>query len=268
METFFKNLIDINSDLILVILLSLFFTLEQFFGRSNNLKKRAEHLFHGIVLQVGNIIVNIAIASVFVVCFVWIEKHHIGLLNIVSVPYSLKIIIGILSVDFAFYWTHLWYHKIEIFWRLHRVHHSDIQMDSSTVYRFHPLDALLNMATNVLAGAIFGLDINIIAISWILYIPLFILQHSSIKFPIWTDKFFGNIFVTPNFHKVHHHQDQKFTDSNYGNMFIFWDKLFGTFKTLPVNEIKFGLIEFETKERQTFWYLLKSPFLDIKKVDK
>lgn len=268
METLYKNIIDTNSDLILVVVLALFFTLEHFFDKPNPFKKRTKHLLHGVVLQVGFIIVNLAFASVFVLCFNWIEKYQIGIFNRITIPYSMKIIIGILGIDFVSYWTHLWYHKFGLFWRLHRVHHSDIEMDSSTVFRFHPFDALLGTGTIILAGAIFGLDMNIAIFQWIMYIPFFIIQHSSMSFPKWTDKVFGNVFVTPNFHKVHHHRDQKYTDSNYGNMFIFWDKLFGTFKTLPVSEIKFGLKEFDTKERQTFWYLLKSPFLNIKKIDK
>jgi sterol desaturase/sphingolipid hydroxylase (fatty acid hydroxylase superfamily) len=65
-------------------------------------------------------------------------------------------------------------------------------------------------------------------------------------------------------HKIHHHQQQVFTDSNYGLIFIFWDKLFNTYKELPVEEIKYGLEEFDNPERQTFWYLLKSPFINVK----
>lgn len=86
-------------------------------------------------------------------------------------------------------------------------------------------------------------------------------HHSNFIFPDWFDKTFGKVIESPNFHKVHHQQQQVFTDSNYGNIFIFWDKLFGTFKNLPVREIKYGLEEFDTPKRQRFWYLMKSPFI-------
>ena len=77
-----------------------------------------------------------------------------------------------------------------------------------------------------------------------------------------------NVLKKANLHKVHHHQDQVYTDSNYGNVFIFWDKFFGTFKELPVDKIKYGLIEFEGSKKQSFWYLLVSPFINIKRLDK
>jgi sterol desaturase/sphingolipid hydroxylase (fatty acid hydroxylase superfamily) len=139
-------------------------------------------------------------------------------------------------------------------------------MDSATAFRFHPLDALLDTATAVGAGAIFGLDSSIILFFFFLYLPLLFAQHSNFIFPAWTDKLLGSIFAVPNFHKVHHHQQQEFTDSNYGNLFIFWDKLFGTFKFLPVKEIKFGLEEFDDQKKQTAWYLIKSPFLKIVRI--
>lgn len=78
----------------------------------------------------------------------------------------------------------------------------------------------------------------------------------------------GKIFVTPNLHKIHHHQNQEYTDSNYGNVFIFWDKHFGTYKELPVREIKYGLMEFEDQKKKSAWYLFISPFIYMKRLDK
>ncbi len=95
--------------------------------------------------------------------------------------------------------------------------------------------------------------------------PLFFAHHSSFNYPKWMDGTLGKIFVTPNLHKIHHHQLQECTVSNYGNLFIFWDKLFKTYKYIPVKEINYGLAEFEAKGRQSFWFLLKSPFLTLKK---
>lgn len=133
--------------------------------------------------------------------------------------------------------------------------------------RFHPLDWFLDNCSILVACFIFGLDLNIVVFNFILYLPLFIAHHSLFVFPEWFDRTIGKIIVSPNFHKVHHHQNQVYTDSNHGNIFIFWDKLFGTYKTLPVSEIKYGLAEFDTTERQSFWFLLKSPFLKVKRLE-
>jgi sterol desaturase/sphingolipid hydroxylase (fatty acid hydroxylase superfamily) len=80
------------------------------------------------------------------------------------------------------------------------------------------------------------------------------------------DKTFGMIFTTPNLHKVHHHREQYYTDSNFADIFILWDKLFGTYKYVPVKDIRYGLDEFDEPKKQTFWYLLISPFINIKRV--
>jgi len=268
MDSIFQTLTNMNTDLMMVIVFTIFFTCEQLFVKPFGIRKNAIHLLPAVLLQALYILINIAFAATFVVCCNWIGNNHIGIFNLIEIPYVLKMAAGFLAIDFVSYWTHRWYHRYEIFWRLHRVHHSDTQMDSSTSLRFHPLDALLDNASTILAAFIFGLDINIIIIRWIIYMPLFFAQHSSINFPEWIDRLLSKIFVTPNFHKVHHHQNQQFTDSNYGNIFIFWDKLFNTYKSLPVKEIKFGLVEFDTQERQTFWFLLKSPLINIKQSNK
>lgn len=82
----------------------------------------------------------------------------------------------------------------------------------------------------------------------------------------WVDKTFGLVFTTPNIHKVHHEKDQHYTDSNYADIFILWDRLFGTYKYKPAEQIQIGLEEFDDAKKQTFWYLFKSPFLNLKRV--
>ncbi len=264
MEKIIESLISMNTDLMFVILLAIFFTFEQILENGSAFKKNSIHLFHSLILQAIYIFLNILMASVFVLIFDWVSDDKIGLLNQITLPYFLKIIFGIVALDFIGYWAHRLNHKYPLFWRLHRVHHSDTKMDSSTSFRAHPFDVFLDNGSVLIAGILFGLDLNIIVLRWIIYMPLFVAHHVSYKFPLWMDATLGKIFVTPNLHKIHHHQNQEFTDSNYGNIFIFWDKLFGTYKELPVDEIKYGLIEFEGTTKQSFWYLLISPFINVK----
>jgi sterol desaturase/sphingolipid hydroxylase (fatty acid hydroxylase superfamily) len=268
MENFFQKLVNFDQNVLSVILLVIFFSLEQLLSKPLNFNQRIGHLLHSIALQLGYVLVNFCITFLLVACFQWLGEHRIGLLYQLSIPYGLKVIIGVLCFDFTFYWAHRLYHVLPVFWRLHRVHHSDNRMDSTTSFRFHPFDALLDSTMSVIAAAIFGLDINIILFFFVLYLPLLFAQHCSFTFPDWSDKLFGKILVAPNFHKVHHHQKQVFTDSNYGNLFIIWDRFFGTFKCLPVKEIKYGLEEFDDPKKQTAWYLIKSPFLKISRINK
>jgi sterol desaturase/sphingolipid hydroxylase (fatty acid hydroxylase superfamily) len=82
------------------------------------------------------------------------------------------------------------------------------------------------------------------------------------------DKTVGLVITTPNLHKIHHDQDQNFTDSNFADIFILWDRIFGTYTYKPADQVKFGLKEFEKEEKQTFWYLLRSPFITIERNGK
>ena len=264
MKEFIELVVGYNTDIVWVVLLTLFFSAEQIIGQGI-FKRKMAHLLHGIPLQAGYMFMNFSLAFLVVGGIEWINKNNIGLFNQIHIPYGLKVILGVLSIDLVAYWFHRSYHTIPLFWRLHRVHHSDTNMDSGTYFRFHPLDWLLDNSASLVAAFIFGLDITIIAFDFFLFLPLFIAQHTSFTFPAWFDNTIGKVIVSPNFHKVHHHQEQVFTDSNYGNIFIFWDKLFGTYKTLPIQDIKYGLAEFDSTERQSFWFLLKSPFLNMKK---
>jgi len=100
---------------------------------------------------------------------------------------------------------------------------------------------------------------------YVIATPFFVIKHVNLKFPDWLDHTIGLVITTPNLHKVHHEQDEYYTNSNFADIFIIWDRLFGTFKYKHPNHIKLGLKEFNHPQKQTFWYLLKSPFINIYK---
>lgn len=265
MEKFFNYITNINPDIFMALILACLFSLEQLFSGVASFFRRTPHLLNSIFLQIGYVLLNFGLATLVIKALNWTDTNRFGLFNIIQLPYYVKLIFGVVCIDFVNYWAHRLNHRWELFWRLHRVHHSDTIMDSSTTYRFHPFDALLDNFASVVAALIFGLDGSILVFWLILYMPLLVLHHTNFIMANWFDKTFGKIIVSPNFHKIHHHQKQEFTDSNYGLIFIFWDRLFKTYKRIPVNEIKYGLSEFDKPERQRFWFLLKSPFIDLKK---
>jgi sterol desaturase/sphingolipid hydroxylase (fatty acid hydroxylase superfamily) len=140
-------------------------------------------------------------------------------------------------------------------------------MDASTNFRAHPLELMFWFGTsNIIAAAIFGLDLLSLGLYFLVATPFFFLEHANLRFPTWIDKTFGLVFTTPNLHKIHHEQDQYFTDSNFADIFILWDRFFGTYKYKPAHEIKFGLKEFDDDKKQTFWYLFRSPFININRI--
>ncbi len=261
-----KILLDINGNYIIIGLLVVFYTMEQVLSTAFKFNKRPLHLFHNVLFLGVFIIASYFFAMFQVFSVKWFNDHHIGLLYLVQIPYWLKLLIGVALFDMTSYWFHRMSHKTPFLWRLHRVHHSDTTMDSTTFFRGHPLEILIFGNANIVGAAIFGLDLMTMGLYSLIFIPLVFAEHTNLLFPRWVDSTLGWIFVTPNLHKVHHEQDQHYTDSNFADIFIFWDRLFGTYKYREVKEIKYGLKEFEEGKKQTFLYLMKSPFIKIKRI--
>ncbi|MEO5997733.1 MAG: sterol desaturase family protein [Chitinophagaceae bacterium] len=247
-------------------MVALFYILEQLLNTPFKFKNRPIHFFNNILFQIVNYVVSFFFALFQVLFIQWLADHKIGILNQTEIPFVVKAFVGVACFDFTTYWFHRLAHKITFLWRMHRVHHSDITMDSSTFFRFHPLEIIFFGCGQILAATIFGLDTLILGLYFFIVIIFNVLQHANILFATWTDSLFGAIFATPNLHKVHHSQHQEYTDSNFSDIFILWDKFFGTYRYLPVKKIEYGLQEFNEGKKQTFWYLLKSPFLKIKRV--
>lgn len=261
-----QALINIDPNYIIIGLLVILYTMEQVFNRPFRFDKRPQHLVNNILFQVVFFIANYFFALFQVFCISWLNDHHIGLLYVVQLPFWVKLIIGVALFDMTSYWFHRLAHKTPLLWRLHRVHHSDTTMDASTFFRGHPLEVLVFGNASIIAVALFGMDMLSFGLYLFIFIPFAFLEHTNLSFPKWVDKTVGLIFVTPNFHKVHHEQDQYYTDANFSDIFIIWDRLFGTFKYKPVKELKYGLAEFDDKKKQSFLYLMKSPFINTPRV--
>jgi len=261
-----QALLNIDGNYIIIGLLVVLYTMEQFLNRPFKFDRRPQHLFNNLLFQFVFIIANYFFAMFQVFCIQWLNDYHIGLMHLVELPFWVKLIAGVALFDMTSYWFHRLAHKVPLLWRLHRVHHSDTTMDSTTFFRGHPLEILVFGNASIIAVALFGMDMLSFGLYIFIFIPFAFLEHTNLVFPAWLDKTLGWIFVTPNFHKVHHEQDQYYTDSNFSDIFIFWDRLFGTFKHKPVTEMKYGLAEFEEPKMQSFLYLMKSPFINITRI--
>lgn len=260
-------LLNINPNYMIIGLLAVFFTLEQVSATPFSFKQRGKHLFQNLLFQIVLTLLNLFFVSIQVYSIEWLNSNEIGILYLVELPFWIKLFLGVVLYDFTTYWIHRASHKIPLLWRLHRVHHSDTTMDSSTTFRFHPLELILIYQTgNILTAGIFGTDLTSMAVYYIIIYIFFFLEHSNLNYPKWLNNSFGLIFVMPDHHRVHHHQEQFYTDSNFADIFIVWDRIFGTFKLIPVEQMKYGLIEFEGENKQSFLYLMKSPFLNMKRV--
>lgn len=262
-----NKLLAIDPNYLLIGFIAVFYSLEQILNIQFKFAKRPQHLFHNILFQLAFILGNLLWATVTVFSIAWLNKNEIGLFYLFQVPVWLKLVLAVAMFDLMSYWFHRIAHLVPVLWRFHRVHHSDTSMDASTTFRAHPLELTLWFGTsNIIAAGVFGLDLLSLALYFLVATPFFFLEHSNLKFPKWLDKTIGLVFTTPNIHKVHHEQDQYYTDSNFSDIFILWDRIFGTFKYKPPEQIKFGLKEFENDKKQTFWYLMISPFIKMGRV--
>ena len=264
-----KQLVALNINYLVVGLMVMFFSLEYLFENQFPFTHTSHHWGNNFLFQIIFFIANIYWAIVTVYFIEWMNTREIGLFYLFDMPYWVKLMLGVAMFDFVTYWFHRLSHTVPFLWRFHRVHHSDTKMDASSNFRSHPLEAYLWFGTsNMLAAGIFGLDLLTFGLYFLIVTPLFFLEHANLRFPAWLDKTLGLVFTTPNIHKIHHDQDQHYTDSNFADIFILWDRLFGTFTYKPVEQVKLGLKEFDTEERQRFWFLMKSPFLQVKRKEK
>jgi len=261
-------LLNINSNYFIIGLIVVFFTLEQILTTPSQFKKRSMHLAQNALFQVLFVLCNIFFATFQVYSIDWLNDNHVGLLYLFQIPVWAKLIIGVVFYDITTYWIHRSAHIVPLLWRFHRVHHSDTALDSSTFFRSHPIELIFIFGGgNILTAALFGTDVLSMALYYFILNIFLFLEHSNIHYPVWLDKTMGWIFVTPNQHKVHHEQDQHYTDSNFADIFILWDRIFGTYKYKLLKTIRYGLIEFDEERKQTFLYLIKSPFLTIRRVN-
>tara|TARA_R110002049_G_C9104905_1_gene557290 strand:+ start:424 stop:1215 length:792 start_codon:yes stop_codon:yes gene_type:complete len=257
-----EYLLSIDLNYLVIGIIVILFTLEQILSTQFPFSGRGRHFWHNFLFQILFITINIFWATLTVFIIEWLNQNEIGLFFMIELPLWLKLILGLLILDFAAYCFHRLSHLVPLIWRFHRVHHSDTKMDSSTYFRSHPMEILLWFGTaTIIACSLFGLDLLIVGFYLLVLTPFQVIAHSNLRFPTWMDRTFGLIFTTPNLHKLHHDKDQNYTDSNYADIFILWDRIFGTFKYKPVEKVNLGLDEFDNDKKQTFWFLIRSPFI-------
>jgi len=250
-------------------LLVIFFTLETYIPYLTRYKNRRKHTYRNLLLVLLNFLANGLSASWFAY---WLSVIHIkgwGLLNILHMNTVTAVILGVLYIDLDFYVTHMIFHKIPFLWRMHRVHHSDNELDSTTTLRAHPFEVLTVALWRSVTFAVMGISFPSFVIFFTFALPLIFIQHANIRFPDFLEKWLGLVFVTSTWHKVHHSDEQEFTDSHYGSVFTFWDRIFRTSHTnVQVDNLNWGLKEFKEDNDQRVKTQLLLPFRAIRNLSR
>ena len=157
------------------------------------------------------------------------SKNQFGILQMIELPVVLYIIVGLALMDLIGAWLiHFLEHKVRWMWRFHIIHHSDTHVDVTSGLRHHPGENILRLAFTTLAVLVVGPAFGLVMLYQTISAFFAHLSHANIQMPKKIDRLMSFIFVTPHFHKVHHHYVQPYTDTNYGNIFSFWDHIFGT----------------------------------------
>jgi len=187
-----------------------------------------------------------------------------GLLNSITLPDWIAIVFAVVVLDFAIYTQHVAFHKVPILWRLHRMHHTDVDIDTTTGIRFHPIEIALSMAIKMGVIVALGAPAVAVIIFEVLLNATSLFNHGNVRLSGRIDRMLRRIVVTPDFHRVHHSVHRDETDSNYGFNLPVWDYLFGTYRAQPRDGhrgMTIGLDIFREPVRGRLDQLLIQPFL-------
>ncbi len=195
------------------------------------------------------------------------ESKGWGLFNQIALPGGMAILLSVIILDLAIYWQHRLFHVIPLLWRLHRVHHADLDYDVTTAARFHPIEILLSMLIKLVVIFLIGAPVLAVMLFEIILNGCAMFNHGNVRLNSALDSMLRTFLVTPDMHRVHHSVVRRETDSNYGFNLSVWDRLFGSYIAQPAAGhlgMDIGIDRFRDPENQQIQKLLVMPFIDEK----
>lgn len=260
---YFETIPSAHRSLLLVGGITVFWLLEGALPLFKFKYKKWKHAWPNLFFTFTTVIINFALAFLLLKTADWVTVNNFGLINwLPEMPLWLYAILGVLLLDFiGAYLAHYVEHKVKPLWKIHLVHHSDHHVDTTTANRHHPLESIIRFGFTMLGVFIIGTPIAIVFLYQSLSLIATQFTHANIKMPKTADKILSYVFISPDMHKVHHHYKLPYTDSNYGNIFSIWDRLFGTYMEYDREQIVYGVDTFPNAvENASLKHLLKQPF--------
>jgi sterol desaturase/sphingolipid hydroxylase (fatty acid hydroxylase superfamily) len=232
--------------------------------RSPTVPKKARWLSN-LAFMIGNpLLLQLTLPILAIDAALIAQQRSWGLLNIVDWPLWVEFVVGVLALDLVLYLQHVIFHAAPILWRLHMMHHSDLDFDLTTGLRFHPIEIILSMVVKMAAIVALGSPAAAVLTFEILLNGMSIFNHGNIKIPLSIDQWLRWFIVTPDMHRVHHSVVIRETNSNFGFNLSVWDRLFGTYWDQPRKghtEMTIGLSQFRDAKRLTLPRLLILPLI-------
>ena len=260
---YFSTIPSLHRSLILVGGITFFWLIENAFPLFNFTYKKWNHAGINIFMTFTTIVVNFSLAFILLKSADWTIANNFGILQwLPEMPLWLYALVGLLLLDLiGAYLVHLVEHKTKFLWRFHVIHHTDTWIDTTTANRHHPGESVIRFTFTAMGVLIIGSPMWMVFLYQTLSVVATQFNHANISLPKKVDTILSYFIVSPDMHKVHHHYVLPYTDSNYGNIFSIWDRLFGTFMTLPKEEIIYGIDTHQNpEEHNELKNLLKIPF--------
>lgn len=266
---YFENIPSSHRTLILAAGITFFWLLESSIPLFRFTYNKWKHAGINIFFTLTTIIVNFAFAYLLVFTSGWCVNQHVGLLQWITLPLWVQMITGLLLLDLiGAYSIHLIQHKVKWMWKFHMVHHADKHVDTTTANRHHPGESVFRAVFAIIAVFITGSPIWLVMLYQTLSAVLSQFNHANIKMPGLLDSGLRTVIVTPNMHRVHHHYTRPETDTNYGNIFSFWDRIFGTYLITDPSKLHYGLDVLQERNDESLKEQLKIPFDNSVKTDR
>ncbi len=249
---------------IFISVLALFAILEAIFPRRTRTRARGKRWPANLGISIINqIAARLIMPITAVAAAAYSIENGIGALNLISMPTWLEVLIGVLLLDLVIYVQHRVFHRVPVFWRLHRMHHTDTDFDVTTAIRFHPVEIVLSACIKIGAIFVIGPSVLAVLVFEILLNGISLFNHSNLDLSVKLDRFIRFFVVTPDMHRVHHSVRREETNSNYGFNFPWWDRFFGTYCAQPTDghdEMTIGLEYFRDERELRLDRLLIQPF--------
>lgn len=233
-------------------------------ARKSPIKSRSRWFANFGLVFASSVIARLAVPIGLTAVALYSQQHAIGLFNQITLPSVIVIVLSLVLLDILIYWQHRLFHQVPILWRLHRVHHADAHVDTSTGLRFHPIEIVLSILVKLIAVVVLGVPAIAVLIFEIALNGLALFNHANIRLPPTIEKPLRLVLMTQILHRIHHSQVVTETNSNYGFSVIWWDKVFGSYKSVAHKadtDIDIGLVEYPNPQQNaSLWGLLTLPF--------
>lgn len=215
------------------------------------------------IIAVNTVFIRLFFSAGAVGIAIFVSDRNWGILNNISAPYWLAVILSVLFLDFVIYLQHVMFHAVPTLWRLHMMHHADMDIDVTTGTRFHPVEMFLSMLIKAAAIIVSGAPPLAVVIFEVLLNGTAMFNHGNVKLPLGLDAILRLFVVTPDMHRVHHSVLPSETNSNYGFNLPWWDRLMGTYRSQPMNghtDMTIGLKQFRNPDKLGLMDILLMPF--------